>query len=169
MTWKFDRGRCIKKWVVAFKIWCFYSFLLEIDDYDFQFDRLKWQTQSRSSQSSKRIFKEYLVWRVEDRQFDWFYWRQGEYIPLQPSSEGILCREVYLGLWLDPEALRSGERSIRISHTRASINSEDAKCSLVGNFDCNPTQRTHSIASRVAVILRDSIPISRNWIEIPSQ
>lgn len=53
--------------------------------------------------------QEYLVWRVDDRQLDWFRWRKGEYIPLQPNSEGILCSEVYPGLWLDPEALLSGD------------------------------------------------------------
>lgn len=52
--------------------------------------------------------QEYLVWRVDDRQLDWFCWREGEYILLEPNAGGILCSEIYPGLWLDREALLSG-------------------------------------------------------------
>jgi Uma2 family endonuclease len=53
--------------------------------------------------------KEYLVWRVDDRQLDWFRWREGEYLQLQLNSEGLICSEVYPGLWLDRDALLSGD------------------------------------------------------------
>jgi Uma2 family endonuclease len=53
--------------------------------------------------------KEYLVWRVDDRQLDWFRWREGEYLQLQLNSEGFICSEVYPGLWLDRDALLSGD------------------------------------------------------------
>ena len=52
--------------------------------------------------------QEYLVWRVYDRQFDWFRLNNGEYIQLEPNQEGLLCSQVFIGLWLDKEALLAG-------------------------------------------------------------
>ncbi|MDJ0704272.1 MAG: Uma2 family endonuclease [Leptolyngbyaceae cyanobacterium MO_188.B28] len=52
--------------------------------------------------------QEYLVWRVYDREFDWFRLRQGKYIKLQPNEAGIICSEYFPGLWLAPEALLTG-------------------------------------------------------------
>jgi Uma2 family endonuclease len=51
--------------------------------------------------------QEYLVWRVYDREFDWFCLRQGKYIPLQPNATGFLCSAVFPGLWLAKSALLS--------------------------------------------------------------
>jgi Uma2 family endonuclease len=52
--------------------------------------------------------QEYLVWRVYDRQLDWFCWRESEYYPLVPNSNGILCSQVFPGLWLAKAALLDG-------------------------------------------------------------
>jgi Uma2 family endonuclease len=52
--------------------------------------------------------KEYLVWRVYDRDFDWFRWQEGEYIKLSPETDGIFRSEVFPGLWLDKSALLAG-------------------------------------------------------------
>ncbi|MDY6782044.1 MAG: Uma2 family endonuclease [Cyanobacteriota bacterium] len=52
--------------------------------------------------------QEYLVWRVYDGQFDWFRLRQGEYVRLEASEEGIICSEVFPGLCLDKTALLAG-------------------------------------------------------------
>ncbi len=52
--------------------------------------------------------KEYLVWRVYDRDFDWFRWQEGEYIKLSPETDGIFRSEVFSGLWLDKSALLAG-------------------------------------------------------------
>ena len=52
--------------------------------------------------------QEYLVWRVYDRQVDWFRLTQGKYLKLQPDEQGIIKSEVYPGLWLDVPALLSG-------------------------------------------------------------
>jgi len=49
--------------------------------------------------------REYLVWRVLDRQFDWFVLRGGEYESQTPDADGILQSTVYPGLWLDVAAL----------------------------------------------------------------
>jgi len=52
--------------------------------------------------------QEYLVWRVYDRQFDWFRFNAGEYINAEPNSDGIICSQVFSGLWLDKSALLAG-------------------------------------------------------------
>ncbi|MBD2500272.1 Uma2 family endonuclease [Anabaena azotica] len=52
--------------------------------------------------------QEYLVWRVYDRQFDWFRLNEGEYIQLEANADNIFCSQVFPGLWLDKAALLSG-------------------------------------------------------------
>jgi Uma2 family endonuclease len=53
--------------------------------------------------------QEYLVWRVYDRQFDWFRLNEGEYIKLDCNDDGIISSQVFPGLWLDKTALLSGD------------------------------------------------------------
>ncbi len=53
--------------------------------------------------------QEYLVWRISDRQFDWFKLTNGEYLPLETNPEGIICSQVFPGLWLDKTALLAGD------------------------------------------------------------
>src|SRR5947209_3785872 len=53
--------------------------------------------------------REYIVWRVLDRQVDWFVLREGQYVTLQPDTRGWLRSEVFPGLWLDPAALVRGD------------------------------------------------------------
>jgi hypothetical protein len=48
---------------------------------------------------------EYLVWRVLDREIDWFVLRDGRYDGLSPDAAGIYRSEVFPGLWLDAAAL----------------------------------------------------------------
>ncbi len=53
--------------------------------------------------------QEYLVWRVYDRQFDWFRLKEGEYIQLEPNRDGIICSQIFPGLWLAKSALLIGD------------------------------------------------------------
>jgi Uma2 family endonuclease len=53
--------------------------------------------------------REYIVWRVQDREVDWFVLREGKYEPLSPGADGLLRSEVFPGLWLDPAALLRGD------------------------------------------------------------
>lgn len=48
--------------------------------------------------------REYLVWRVLDRAFDWFVLRGDQYDRLEPVA-GVYRSEQFPGLWLDPDAL----------------------------------------------------------------
>jgi hypothetical protein len=49
------------------------------------------------------------VWRVYDQQFDWFRLQEGDYIQLEPNENGIICSEIFPGLWLKQSALLAGD------------------------------------------------------------
>ena len=55
--------------------------------------------------------REYVVWRVLDREVDWFVNREGRFERMPPSADGILRSTVFPGLWLDPAALVRGEKA----------------------------------------------------------
>lgn len=52
---------------------------------------------------------EYVVWRVWDREIDWFVLSAGRYERLPLSAEGQYRSGVFPGLWLDPGALIRGD------------------------------------------------------------
>ncbi|MEA5534595.1 hypothetical protein VB691_11315 [Crocosphaera sp. XPORK-15E] len=54
-------------------------------------------------ESHAEPLQEYLVWRVHDRQFDWFRLNNGEYIQLEPNADGTIFSQIFPGLWLDIE------------------------------------------------------------------
>ena len=58
--------------------------------------------------SRRNGVQEYLIWRVYDRQFDWFRLNAGEYIKLEPNTDGVIFSGVFPGLWLDRVALLTG-------------------------------------------------------------
>jgi Uma2 family endonuclease len=53
--------------------------------------------------------REYLVWQVSDRLFDWFCLRDGKYVTLQPDEKNIIKSEVFPGLWLELDSLLNYE------------------------------------------------------------
>ncbi len=55
--------------------------------------------------------REYIVWRVLDREVDWFVNREGTFDRLTPAADGILRSTVFPGLWLDPIALVQRDKS----------------------------------------------------------
>ena len=48
--------------------------------------------------------REYVVWRIEDDEIDWFVLRRSRFVRLAPQ-DGIHKSEVFPGLWLDAPAL----------------------------------------------------------------
>jgi Uma2 family endonuclease len=52
---------------------------------------------------------EYIVWRVLDREIDWFFLHDGEFMTLPLDDEGLFRSGVFPGLWLDPAALVRGD------------------------------------------------------------
>ena len=53
---------------------------------------------------------EYIVWRVRDRQIDWFVLRRGKYVRLRPDQSGVYRSKFFPGLWLDPAAMIRGDK-----------------------------------------------------------
>ena len=53
--------------------------------------------------------QEYIVWRVDDQELDWFRLVEGKYIKLIANEKGIISSEVFPGLWLDRQALLTGD------------------------------------------------------------
>lgn len=52
---------------------------------------------------------EYLVWRVQDAEIDWFILREGRLDRLHPDADGITRSVVFPGLWLETAALLKGD------------------------------------------------------------
>ena len=53
---------------------------------------------------------EYLVWRVLDRQIDWFVNRDGQFEAMAAAEGGILRSTIFPGLWLAADALVLGQK-----------------------------------------------------------
>lgn len=58
----------------------------------------------RNSYRRNRV-REYVVWRVWERQVDWFALREGRFENLDPGDDDIYRSEVFPGLWLDAKAV----------------------------------------------------------------
>jgi Uma2 family endonuclease len=67
--------------------------------------------------------REYLVWRVYDKQLDWFSLEAGEYIKLEPDNDGIIRSQVYPGLWLATSQLLSGKMNEVLAVLQQGLNS----------------------------------------------
>ncbi|MCL1464961.1 Uma2 family endonuclease [Argonema galeatum] len=53
--------------------------------------------------------QEYLVWKVNDKQLNWFRLREGEYLQLEADANGVIRSEIFPGLWLAVSALINGD------------------------------------------------------------
>lgn len=69
--------------------------------------------------------QEYLVWRVFDRQIDWFRLVDDLYESLPIDSQGIIRSEVFPGLWLDTSSILSGELQEVLAVLQQGIGSEE--------------------------------------------
>lgn len=69
--------------------------------------------------------QEYLIWRVYDRELDWFELMQGDYQPLMSDTGGIYRSRVFPGLWLDKVALLSDNLARVIEVVQQGINSPE--------------------------------------------
>ena len=49
--------------------------------------------------------KEYLIWQINDQQFDWFYLHDGQYLVLEADDTGLVRSRVFPGLQLNVAAL----------------------------------------------------------------
>lgn len=49
--------------------------------------------------------QEYLVWQIYEQQINWFSLQAGEYVLLAANDQGVICSQVFPGLWLASSAL----------------------------------------------------------------
>ncbi len=69
--------------------------------------------------------REYIVWRVGDREIDWFVLQDGRYDKLFPWPDGTLQSTIFPGLWLDPAALLSGDLANVLATVEAGLSSPE--------------------------------------------
>ncbi|MDJ0843385.1 Uma2 family endonuclease [Crocosphaera sp.] len=71
--------------------------------------------------------QEYLVWRVDDNEIDWFRLKEEKYIKLQADEKGIIKSEIYPGLWLDVNSLLKGDLATVLNVLQQGINTSEHK------------------------------------------
>jgi Uma2 family endonuclease len=72
--------------------------------------------------------REYIVWRVLDREIDWFMLCDGEFVRLPLDEAGLYRSKIFPGLWLDPAALVRGDtQSVQAALQRGLASSEHAE------------------------------------------
>lgn len=64
---------------------------------------------------------EYVVWRVQDADIDWFVLREGRYDRLSPDEAGVFCSEVFPGFWLDRTAALRGDAAAMLATLQRGI------------------------------------------------
>jgi Uma2 family endonuclease len=69
--------------------------------------------------------REYVIWRVLDREIDWFVHRNDRFEAILPGVDGILRSSVFPGLWLDPAALVRGDLTAVFGALQRGLESDD--------------------------------------------
>ena len=69
--------------------------------------------------------REYVVWRVHDRQIDWFLLADDEYRRLEPDADGILHSTVFPGLRLVVEALLAGDVATVLAELQQGLDTDE--------------------------------------------
>lgn len=69
--------------------------------------------------------KEYLVWRVLDKEIDWFVSQNGTYIKLQPDEQGIVASTIFPGLRLAVHAILAGNLATVLAELQTGIASDE--------------------------------------------
>ncbi|MBE9036084.1 Uma2 family endonuclease [aff. Roholtiella sp. LEGE 12411] len=68
--------------------------------------------------------KEYIVWQILENKLDWFCLENGEYISLEPDKNGVIKSQVFPGLWLNIQALYTGDMTRVLAMLRQGLSSE---------------------------------------------
>jgi Uma2 family endonuclease len=76
--------------------------------------------------------REYLVWRVQDREIDWFVLREGRYELLAPGPDGVWRSEAFPGLWLDSSALLRDDLAAVLATVQRGLESPEHAAFVAG-------------------------------------
>ena len=69
--------------------------------------------------------QEYVVWRVLEREIDWFVLRGGQYEPRSADAQGLIRSEIFPGLWLDPAAVARGDLTTALAVAQQGLTSPE--------------------------------------------
>jgi Uma2 family endonuclease len=69
--------------------------------------------------------REYVVWRVLDRDIDWFVLTSGEYQRVELGADGIYRSQIFPGLWLDRQALLEGNHARVVKCVQLGLQSQE--------------------------------------------
>lgn len=71
--------------------------------------------------------QEYIVWRVLDRQIDWFGLENGKYQKLEPNRQGIIESKVFAGLRLNIKAMLTDDLQMVLRDLQKGLQSKKYK------------------------------------------
>jgi Uma2 family endonuclease len=71
--------------------------------------------------------QEYVVWRTEDREIDWFKLENRQYVKVDPDEEGIIESRVFPGLRLATTALLAGDLARVLAELKKGLDSDEHK------------------------------------------
>jgi Uma2 family endonuclease len=70
---------------------------------------------------------EYIAWRTEDREVDWFRLKGNQYVKVEPDEEGIIESSVFPGLRLATTALLAGDLARVLAELQKGLDSAEHK------------------------------------------
>jgi Uma2 family endonuclease len=98
---------------------------------------------------------EYLIWRVDDRELDWFARRGGQFERLAQASDRLVRSEAFPGLWLHVEALLTDDSTSLLATLSSGTDSPEhrrSEADLLRTRRCCATWRRSCGASCRAAI-----------------
>ncbi len=69
--------------------------------------------------------REYVVWRVLEKEIDWFVLQEGQFERLALDDHGLYKSTVFPGLWLDPAAMIRGDMKKVLAVVQRGIDSAE--------------------------------------------
>ena len=71
--------------------------------------------------------QDYLVWRINDGELDWFSWQEGHYVPLVADAAGVIESQRFPGLRLSVRALLTGNLAEVLAELQRGLASAEHK------------------------------------------
>ena len=89
-------------------------------------------TASYDTTEKKKIYrrngvKEYIIWRVDDGEIDWFAWENGEYVLLEADKSGVIESRFFGGLRLNVKAILQDDLAKVLSDLQKGLQSKKHK------------------------------------------
>lgn len=69
--------------------------------------------------------QEYVVWRVDDGEIDWFFLESEVYVRARPDARGIIRSRAFPGLWLNTQSLLAGDLAKVLADLQKGLKSKD--------------------------------------------